>query len=260
MIDMAVQGSGTQADPYTKITGMGFQWLDVQPATTYVAIGTDIDIRDDAYELSDSDPRLPAYGLAYDRSLGYWSLHGTVSANAGDTLHIELDNGEEVWQSCTLVFVSSGPTVEGSGTQADPWTRWEGTAWQFWDAVVDGRTYYASIGAYFDVTDYDPRESGEEDYFVIKVQPNGTLGLSIVKYGLSGTATSSGKVTVRLVWGLEGHEEYKEIYIQLGSGPTLNVKVNGAWKEGKPFVKVNGAWKEATKVFVKVNGAWKESQ
>jgi hypothetical protein len=44
------------------------------------------------------------------------------------------------------------------------------------------------------------------------------------------------------------------------TGPTLNVKVSGAWKSGKPYVKVNGAWKEATKVYVKVNGAWKESK
>lgn len=145
-----VEGSGTQADPYTKITNVGFEWLDTQPITTYVAIGTVIDIRDDEFELNASDPSLPVYGLAYDSSLGYWSLHGTVSANAGNTLEIWLDNGEEEWLSCTFVFVSSGPT--------------------------------------------------------------------------------------------------------------LNVKVSGAWKEGKPYVKVNGAWKEATKVYVKVNGAWKESQ
>lgn len=39
-----------------------------------------------------------------------------------------------------------------------------------------------------------------------------------------------------------------------------NVKVSGAWKEGKIWVKVSGAWKEAEVAKAKVSGAWKESQ
>lgn len=39
----------------------------------------------------------------------------------------------------------------------------------------------------------------------------------------------------------------------------VNVKVNGAWKEGQVYVKIKGEWKEAETVNVKVKGVWKES-
>lgn len=45
----------------------------------------------------------------------------------------------------------------------------------------------------------------------------------------------------------------------LARNTIVPVKVNGAWKNGKPFVKVNGTWKQASAVYVKVNGTWKES-
>lgn len=44
----------------------------------------------------------------------------------------------------------------------------------------------------------------------------------------------------------------------LARNTIVPVKVNGAWKNGKPFIKVNGAWKQASAVYVKVNGTWKE--
>lgn len=40
--------------------------------------------------------------------------------------------------------------------------------------------------------------------------------------------------------------------------PVIKIKINGAWKSGKPWVKVNGTWKKATKAYVKISGAWKE--
>lgn len=98
---------------------------------------------------------------------------------------------------------SDAATVVGSGTQADPWTRWEGTAWEFWDAVDllhnSGETYYTLIGAYFNVTNDDPREDEDSgtgmDYYFNSATPS-THGLSIVNNSLVGTTTSTGTVTI----------------------------------------------------------------
>ena len=38
------------------------------------------------------------------------------------------------------------------------------------------------------------------------------------------------------------------------------IRVNGTYKESRPYVKVNGVWKETTKTYVKANGAWKETK
>lgn len=38
----------------------------------------------------------------------------------------------------------------------------------------------------------------------------------------------------------------------------VKLKVNGTWKDAKPYIKVNGSWKEATP-YLKVNGSWKET-
>jgi len=48
------------------------------------------------------------------------------------------------------------------------------------------------------------------------------------------------------------------------AGPDLNstevnVKVNGAWYSGTPYIKVNGSWEEATDVYIKVNGNWESA-
>lgn len=39
-------------------------------------------------------------------------------------------------------------------------------------------------------------------------------------------------------------------------GPTVYIKVSGAWKQGTPYIKVNGAWKQGQLKF-KAGGAWK---
>lgn len=153
--------------------------------------------------------------------------------------------------------------VQGSGTQADPWTHVDLSAYDFCRMVTDGNTYYAKIGAHFNVTDSgDP--SDEVDYFVGNVNPS-TYGIYRSGWDLVGTCSTAGTVTIEVkeVWP-EFEEEYSKtitlVILPSSSGPTLHVKVsNGGWVGGKPFVKVNGAWKEAKKVYVKVNGAWKES-
>lgn len=108
--------------------------------------------------------------------------------------------------------------VQGSGTQADPWTRWEGSAYQFWNAVNDGSTYYTKVGAVWDVTDAgDP--SGY-DYFIADITPT-TYGLSIVNYDLVGTVTSAGIATVDITRdeGQDGETITINLII-LGSEPT----------------------------------------
>lgn len=37
-------------------------------------------------------------------------------------------------------------------------------------------------------------------------------------------------------------------------------KVNGVYREARPYVKVNGTWRETQKTFVKVNGTWRETK
>ena len=126
-------GSGTQADPYTQITGVGFEWLDARPSDIYVAIGCVIDIHDDEYELSATDPSHSNFGLDYNSSLGYWSLHGTVTATSGQTMDIWLlyIEVEEEWQSTTMHFVSLAPTVKvkvsGSWKSGTPYVKVNGT-------------------------------------------------------------------------------------------------------------------------------------
>ncbi len=194
------------------------------------------------------------------QSGGNFAFNFTLTASSGS---IKLQGLQGMTMTFTLYGVQPQPTadIQGSGTQADPWTRWEGSAYQFWDTVQNGGTYYTSIGAVWNVTDEgDP--SYEDDYWVSRVAP-GTYGIINSNYGLVGTTTSAGTVEITLDFmnEYEGVDGSKNIYlIILGAGPTLNVKVSGAWKEGKPFVKVNGAWKEASKVYIKVNGTWKESK
>jgi len=40
----------------------------------------------------------------------------------------------------------------------------------------------------------------------------------------------------------------------------MHVKVNGSWRDGKPYVKVNGVWRQAKQVFVKSNGTWRRGE
>lgn len=68
------------------------------------------------------------------------------------------------------------------------------------------------------------------------------------------TYTKNGKGT-RLCSGAATSSEYT-----VQNAGVANVKVSGAWKEGKIWVKVSGAWKEAEVAKAKVSGAWKESQ
>lgn len=72
------------------------------------------------------------------------------------------------------------------------------------------------------------------------------------------------KVEIRLYSG--GGDErdvtktYSSIPIVEYNASVGRIKVNGAYKEARPYVKVNGVWKETTKTYVKVNGAWKETK
>ena len=68
------------------------------------------------------------------------------------------------------------------------------------------------------------------------------------------TYTKNAKGT-RLCSGAVTSSEYT-----VQNAGVANVKVSGAWKEGKIWVKVSGAWKEAEVAKAKVSGAWKESQ
>ena len=49
---------------------------------------------------------------------------------------------------------------------------------------------------------------------------------------------------------------YKD-YIMTVEDRGAKIRVNGQWKEAKPYIRVNGQWKEA-KPYIRVNGQWKE--
>ena len=72
--------------------------------------------------------------------------------------------------------------------------------------------------------------------------------LQIISYAIDGRGE---KITSDLI-------ESSEYLVQ--NAGIVNVKVDGAWKEGQVYVKVNNEWKEAETVNVKVNGEWQESQ
>lgn len=80
--------------------------------------------------------------------------------------------------------------------------------------------------------------------------PGDKVQVSICTY----TKYKKGKGT-RLCSGAATSSEYT-----VQNAGVANVKVSGAWKEGKIWVKVSGAWKEAEVAKAKVSGAWKESQ
>ena len=86
---------------------------------------------------------------------------------------------------------------------------------------------------------------------------NNTISTSVP--GQSSTATPTGTIPFTGWSGASGPVT-SDITVIANFGAVMHVKVNGAWKEGKPFVKVNGAWKVATKIYIKVNGVWKESR
>lgn len=72
------------------------------------------------------------------------------------------------------------------------------------------------------------------------------------------------KIEVRLYSGGGDERDVTKTY---GSIPIVKYnssvgyfKVNGTYREAKPYVKVNGVWKETTKTYVKVNGTWKETK
>ena len=80
--------------------------------------------------------------------------------------------------------------------------------------------------------------------------PGDKVKVSICTY----TRYKEGKGTALCSGAVESSE-----YTVQNAG-VANVKVSGAWKEGKIWVKVSGAWKEAEVAKAKVSGAWKESQ
>jgi len=140
-----------------------------------------------------------------------------------------------VFIGCAMMYDSDdsdAATVSGSGTQADPWTRWEGSAYEFFNAVRHEQTYYTRVGAYFNITNAgDPSEY--EDYYVSTVDPDGTYGLSKVNHGLVGTCSSTGTVKVILLYAYEGEGMDDErieriIYLTILPPPSSTVSVYSA--------------------------------
>lgn len=80
-------------------------------------------------------------------------------------------------------------------------------------------------------------------------------------YTFLGWATSSTATTATYKPGAAVNTSATTLYaVWKSNGPTLRVKVNGAWKTATAvYVKVNGTWKAATAAYVKVSGAWKQS-
>ena len=101
------------------------------------------------------------------------------------------------------------------------------------------------------------------DYYYDRDDTSTTMSINTSKNGFAPgdkvqvticTYTKNGKGT-RLCSGATESSEYT-----VQNAGVANVKVSGAWKEGKIWVKVSGAWKEAEVAKAKVSGAWKESQ
>jgi hypothetical protein len=123
-------------------------------------------------------------------------------------------------------------TVWGSGTQADPWTRWEGSAYDFWRSTSYNGTYYTRVGAYFNITDAGDPNPGE-DYWISRVTPNRTYGLIGANSGMSGTCTSAGTLSLRIYYERsEGDDvldsRYKPISLIILPPPSYTVSVYSA--------------------------------
>lgn len=140
-----------------------------------------------------------------------------------------------VFIGCAMMYDSDdsdAATVQGSGTQADPWTRWEGSAYEFWGAVVHEGTYYTRVGAYFNITDTGDPEP-DKDYWIYSVTPSGTYGLDYANYGMSGTCTSTGTLSIQINYAYNvGDDEIesgvKTINLTILSSPTYTVTVSSA--------------------------------
>lgn len=71
-----------------------------------------------------------------------------------------------------------------------------------------------------------------------------------------GKTLSVRETVVAMSGGTEVSASYKDYTMTITKKP-MKIRINGAWKEGYPYVRVNGEWKEA-KANIRVNGQWKE--
>jgi hypothetical protein len=79
---------------------------------------------------------------------------------------------------------------------------------------------------------------------------------TIKSYTTSGTINLGGVIEVYN--GGTKISESSEITISVSTkGNSARLRINGQWKEAKPYIRINGQWKEA-KPYIRVNNQWKE--
>ena len=79
--------------------------------------------------------------------------------------------------------------------------------------------------------------------------PGDTVILEVSAYSVDGTTSKTKKVSAAK----------SSVSQQVQNAGVVQVKINGAWKEGQVYTKVNNAWVEADTVLTRVNGTWVES-
>ena len=130
-------------------------------------------------------------------------------------------------------------------------------------ARLDGDNFALRIRLYSTKGEYGSYDPPSDAKWSLQVYVNGSsvgyTSQNFDDFTLYFTHTAAAGSTVRLrvtMSDLASNNAYADHTAPALLGPTVYIKVSGAWKQGTPYIKVNGAWKQGQLKF-KAGGAWK---